>query len=449
MGLKLQVTEKAAKIVTPTERDKKKLEEVATKVELKLQGVLNRLSVKPEISLGGSFARGTWLKGSFDIDFFVMYPSEFAREKLESESIVSLKEALRGYKTHLRFAEHPYVEGFVDGVRVNLVPCYKVSSGEWKSAADRSPYHTKYINSKLSDQLKLEARIFKKFVKASKVYGAEVKVQGFSGYVCEVLVLKYASFEATLRGIAKIGPNEVISLEKYDEDLAASHKSSIVILDPVDTTRNLGAAISSRNVAKLVFQCRRFLEKPSLSFFKEQVENGRPDNELLHRTLVVTFSTKWRSPDILWGQLKKSAAGITNKLESSGFHVLRSGVASNEESKSALLFLLQDDVIGNIHSRKGPEYFRAEEVKNYYKKNRQKAILSWIGEDGRVESVFQRKFTDASKVLHELLSKNLDSSGVSEEIRREIANGFHIARGKAIERDDWLHVGLLSLLLEE
>ena len=88
-------------------------------------------------------------------------------------------------------------------MRVNIVPCYKVALGEWKSAADRSPYHTKYIISKLDDRLRLEARLFKKFVKASRVYGAEVRVQGFSGYVCEVLILKYGSFQSVLEVACK------------------------------------------------------------------------------------------------------------------------------------------------------------------------------------------------------------------------------------------------------
>lgn len=445
----MQIIERAAKLVTPTPDETKKLDEVRSRVEARLHRILDGLSPSPEISLGGSFARGTWLKGSFDIDFFIMYHQDYQRERLEGESILSLKKSLDGYKTHLRFAEHPYVEGFVDGVRVNLVPCYKVASGEWKSAADRSPYHTKYVTSKMDERLRLEARLFKKFVKTAKVYGAEVKVQGFSGYVCEVLVMKYGSFENTLEGLAKLEPSEVLSLEEYDKDLAASFKSPAVILDPVDTTRNLGAAISARNVAKLVFQCRRFLDKPSLSFFKEKSGRGKPNKELLYRTLVVTFGTNWRSPDILWGQLKKSAAGIANKLETSGFHVLRSSVASDESSRSAMLFLLQDVTIGYLHQRKGPEYFRSVEVKNYYRKNRKKALLTWIGEEGRVESVFQRQFIKAPNVLHELLSKKLLSSGVSEEIRKEIGRGFRITAGTAVKKDGWLESAVNSLVVEE
>ena len=167
---------------------------------------------RPEITLGGSYARGTWLKGSHDIDFFLLYPVDFPREKLESVAIRSATDAMTDYAVSMRYAEHPYVESFVDGIRVNIVPCYAVAPGQWRSSADRSPYHTKYIASKMDERLRLEVRLFKKFVKSARVYGAEVKIQGFSGYVSEVLTLKFGSFVNTLHGLAKLKPNEVISL---------------------------------------------------------------------------------------------------------------------------------------------------------------------------------------------------------------------------------------------
>lgn len=441
--------DKVAKLVTPTPVDQNKLDKIASNVASRLERVYLGAIPLPEIKLGGSYARGTWLKGSFDIDFFIMYPYDYAREKLETESIQYLENALRGYKTTLRFAEHPYVEGFVDGVRVNLVPCYRVALGEWKSAADRSPYHTDYVISKMDERLKLEARLFKRFVKAAKVYGAEVRVQGFSGYVCEVLVMKYGSFKDVVSAIAKLGTSEIISIEPYDEDLATSFKSSVVILDPVDTTRNLGAAISARNVAKLVLQCRRFLKKPSVSFFYEKRAMKRPEMELLCRTLVVTFRTNWRSPDILWGQLRKSAAGISNKLEMSGFKVLRFSVASDEISTSALLFLVHETVIGSIQVRKGPEYFRGDDVNSYFAKNKRKALLTWIGEEGRMESVFYRKMGEVSDVLRNILLKDLDSSGVSEEIKKEIASGVRIRYASLLKKKDWVASAVNSLLVEE
>ncbi|MDG6904941.1 MAG: CCA tRNA nucleotidyltransferase [Nitrososphaerota archaeon] len=444
------VIARASKLVTPSPTEKEKLESVSRKVKSRVESSLLETAPVPEVSLGGSFARGTWLKGSHDIDFFLLYPTDYPRNNLEREAISTAERALHGYQINLRYAEHPYVEGFVENVRVNIVPCYKVPIGEWKSAADRSPFHTKYISSKLDEALKLEARLFKKFVKASGVYGAEVKIQGFSGYVCEVLVLKYGSFASTLRGLASIKPNEVVSIEPYDNVLAALLKSPIVILDPVDTTRNLGAAISARNVAKLVFQARRFLAKPKLSFFVEKEVDGTPSMELAARTLVVRFKNSKRSPDILWGQLRKSTYSISSKLKSAGFEVLRCGAASNESSESAFLFLFSDLKIGRVHSRSGPEYFRADEVQNYFIRNRGKALATWIDEDGRVESVYFRKFDRASDALKDLLTSKLESAGVSEELRSEIAKGVRILNAThLVRKKDWLGKAASAITSEE
>ncbi|MDH2901980.1 MAG: nucleotidyltransferase domain-containing protein, partial [archaeon] len=137
-----KVLAKAREKVTPSENEVRRLSSIASKIMQKLEQSFAKLEVRPEIVLGGSYAKGTWLPGSADIDFFLLYPVSYPREKLEGEAIEASTRAVKGYRINMRFAEHPYVEAFVEGARVNLVPCYKVERGMWKSAADRSPYHT-------------------------------------------------------------------------------------------------------------------------------------------------------------------------------------------------------------------------------------------------------------------------------------------------------------------
>src|SRR5579862_6678712 len=251
------VIEKARAKVTPTRQESEKLDRIAKKVsDLLVQSFQKAKSVLPEIVLGGSYAKGTWLKGSGDIDFYLLYPVSYPREKLESEAIEISKDAVGDYEIQMRFSEHPYVECFVEGTRVNIVPCYKVSKGRWQSAADRSPFHTEYIKSRFDEELRSETRLLKKFVKGTGLYGAEVKTQGLSGYVCEVLTLKFGSFLSTLKNVSNLHEGEIISVEEFDQDVATSFKSSLVILDPIDTNRNLGTAISAKNAAKLFLYCR-------------------------------------------------------------------------------------------------------------------------------------------------------------------------------------------------
>jgi tRNA nucleotidyltransferase (CCA-adding enzyme) len=49
-----------------------------------------------------------------------------------------------------------------------------------------------------------EVRLLKKFMKGTGVYGAEIKIGGFSGYLCELLILKYRSFAQTIEAFAPL-----------------------------------------------------------------------------------------------------------------------------------------------------------------------------------------------------------------------------------------------------
>ena len=108
-------------------------------------------------------------------------------------------DSLKKFKPYIRYSEHPFVEADIDGVGVNVVPCYDIKKGEWKSAADRSTFHTEFMSEKLTGSMKDDIRILKCFLKINGMYGAEIAKQGFSGYVCEVLVYYLGSFENVLK----------------------------------------------------------------------------------------------------------------------------------------------------------------------------------------------------------------------------------------------------------
>ncbi len=416
----------------------------------------------PEIVLGGSYAKGTWLKGEGDIDYFLLYPVTYSREKLEGEAIKIALKAMKGFRVNLRYAEHPYVEAFVKNTRVNLVPCYKVEKGKWQSAVDRSPFHSEYIRAKFDAGLRLETRLLKKFAKGAKVYGAEVKVQGLSGYVCEVLVLKYGSLDSVLRALSVIKKGEVISVESYDKDVASSFPSALVILDPVDTTRNLATAISAENFGRLILKARSFLSKPSMIYFQEidstRFRRSAHDARLLKRTLVVAFRNKPRSLDVLWGQLRKSGSSLGSKLETLGFKVLRSSVASNEDRESAFIFLMLETKISNHQLRTGPDVFRKDDLEKYVSKNRGKYLLGWIDKDANAASLFQRdpRMADAFSAASKLLSnpKEVETMGLSKAISSEIERGFSINDGLSAIRTKgkskaWLKTRVVSLVSSE
>jgi len=150
------------------------------------------------IELVGSIAKGTALAGSGDIDIFITFPhGKYTREDLEHTGLAFAKRALaKGETWEIGFAEHPYLKAVIRGKDVEIVPAFKISSASEKaSAADRSPLHTEYVLKRISEKQKDDVRMLKKFLKRLAVYGAEVKVEGFSGYLCELLILRHASIQ--------------------------------------------------------------------------------------------------------------------------------------------------------------------------------------------------------------------------------------------------------------
>jgi tRNA nucleotidyltransferase (CCA-adding enzyme) len=339
--------------------------------------------------------------------------------------------ALKMYGPKLRYSDHPYVEVFVKNVRVNVVPCYDVEQGKWQSAADRSPFHTQYISSHFDNEKRRHARLLKKFFQSVGIYGAEISTEGFSGYVSEVLVLKYSSFENVLRSAADWQERQIIAVCDYDSDFVKAFNSPLIIIDPVDSRRNLGTAISQESVAKFILAARTFLEKPSIEFFRESNKkyrcNGPSKKLLLPNVLVVEFSHEKKSPDIIWGQLKRSINAIAKQLELAHFEVLRISCITNERNSAALAFLLESITLPAYTKKKGPEIFRRKDTASFLSnRKRTRPIAIWVDREMRISMVIERRFTDARKFVKSLLLNHRENSGISKDL---IVNKLQIYSG--------------------
>jgi tRNA nucleotidyltransferase (CCA-adding enzyme) len=416
---------KALDLCEPSENQERRLGAVAEEIKGLVDRYVAQLDDVVDVVFGGSFAKGTWLPDDTDIDIFVKIKPSVGIEKFEEMGRDIGSKTLKKYGPKLRYSDHPYVEAFVKKVRVNVVPCYDVEQGKWKSAADRSPFHTRYISTRFDDQKRGQARLLKKFFKALGIYGAEVSTAGFSGYVSEVLVLKYCSFENVLRTAADWQERQVIALGEYDSDFVKGFNSPVTIIDPVDSRRNLGTAISPESVAKFMLAARAFLERPSLQFFKESKRHSAASKLLLCNVLVVEFSHQRKSPDIIWGQLKRSINSIGKQLELAHFAVLRSSCLTDERSSAALVFLLESIILPPYMKKKGPQIFRRRDTASFLS-NRKRPLAIWVDREMRIAMLIDRKATDARKLVRSLLLNDAEKSGISRDL---IVNKLRIYSG--------------------
>jgi len=417
----MEILDQVKKFTIPTAKEQDTMKRLA---ELSLQLVKEQATKFPDVvqvELGGSYAKGTWLQGEVDLDIFVKLRKETDEKTFESVGKKIGFDALKKFKPYVRYSDHPYVEASVKGTLVNVVPCYDAEAGQWKSAADRSSFHTKFILESLDQAKKDEVRILKKFLTGIGIYGAEIAKEGFGGYVAEVLVLHFGSFLGVLEAASNFALNQIIGnpTKKFDTPL--------VIIDPIDSNRNLGTAISAESVGKFVLAARSFLKKPSLLFFKPKPL--KPNIKNLDSTIIIRFNYKARSPDIIWGQVKRATTAISGQLELAGFDVLRKSSVTDEKSEAAMIFLLRLPKIEKFMIKNGPPVLRGKESESFIAKNYKNKLL-WVDESGKILSLQDRPLHDAKLFLRHLLKKNLSISGVPSGLVPDIKRGFGISDGK-------------------
>ena len=144
-----------------------------------------------DISLQGSVAKGTNLKGESDLDVFVLFSRrcvDLERHKDFFRNFIErARECLSDIPSYMEYAEHPYLVLLLEGVEVNIVPALKpMVRGdvvEVTTAVDRTPLHTEYVLKKLSPSKRREVLLLKSFLKGLGIYGAELKIKGIYLFV--------------------------------------------------------------------------------------------------------------------------------------------------------------------------------------------------------------------------------------------------------------------------
>jgi tRNA nucleotidyltransferase (CCA-adding enzyme) len=429
-----RVLGQAKPLVVPNAAARGKTVRVAEKVASRVKEAARPHPEVAGVFLGGSFAKDTWLPGDVDIDVFVKIATSVDERRFEEIGLSVGRDALRGYKPGKKYAQHPYTEATVDGFKVNVVPCYDVKSGEWRSAADRSVHHVVFVRENLDDEGRLQVRLLKRFMKGVGVYGAEIEKEGFSGYATEVIIHGHKTFESALRSFAAFVPK---SGEEY-----------FTLFDPIDGARDLGKAMSKATVARMVLASRAFLERPSMDFFRRV--SGKSRQHLQKRVCVIAFEHEELSEDTLWGELKRSARQIAKHVRDEGFTLARVEAASDNMRSSAIILLPVTDSLSDIEERVGPAVELLEGAKSFAAKNRDSAQLIWVGEDGRLRLLTERRFTSLGKLLDEILESRAEKIGVSKEVARALKKNGMVLRGEKLRREAsrkrWLREGLAKTL---
>jgi len=321
---------------------------------------------------------------------------------------------------------------------VNVVPCYRVKRGEWISATDRTPFHTDYVKPLLDEQSGGEVRLLKRFMKGVAVYGAEIKVGGFSGYLCELLVLNYGSFVEVLRSAADWKERTVIDYEGHYErrdDAKKLFEEPLVMVDPVDKGRNVAAAVRKERLDEFVAASRAFLKAPDLKFFYPPEVKALEVTELVNKIkargsaiVFIRFEGATAVPDVLWGQLYRSQRSLRKLIHQHDFTVLRDDVWSNEKNLNTFIFEVENRFIPNMKRHLGPPLRKKQDCEKFLRKHvgADSTVSGPRIEEGRWVVEVKRKHTDVVNLLNKKLGDGGASVGVAEVVSKAVADSMEV-----------------------
>ena len=374
-------------------------------------------------------------------------PKAIPRSQLGETCLKIARKATKGSRQVERFAEHPYLEAFADGIRVNIVPCYDAKKGEWQSATDRTPFHTDYVNRRLTANLRSEVRLLKRFMKGTGVYGAEIKIGGFSGYLCELLVLHHRNFVNVLKTYAKHEHRMVVDIESHYEgrqnELNLLFKEPLVVVDPVDRARNVASAVQSRKLHTFTAASQAFLKNPSTAFFYPQETVPLTVRQLEQKLakhesalVFVTFGNVEAVPDVLWGQLYRSQRSLAKLLSTNDFNVLRHAAWSDEKGVNVFLFELEQRRLPLVKKHLGPPLDKERECEHFLAKymHNSSVVSGPYVDDGRWVVELQRKCPDVADLLIERLKDGGRRAGVAEKISHVLRKGFRVLVNEEIAK---------------
>ncbi len=397
--------------VKPADDENKRLDESIKNVIEKIKYHLNNIDADP--ILVGSVAKGTHLKNP-DVDIFIRYSTHYTREFIEKNTLEIGSMVLENPVK--RYAEHPYVHGYFNGFEFDIVPCYRIEDSKQKiTAVDRTPFHTEYIKKNMNEEMKDQVRILKQFLKGIGIYGAEAKIEGFSGYLSELLILKFGTFMDLIKSASRWRAYKIITIEKINQkNLYEKFKNPLIVIDPVDPKRNVASALSLTNYSMFIHASREFLKNPSMKFFfpsepKAGELDGR-DTKILH----IHLKKPDLVDDILYPQIRKFEKTLLNNLDE--FQVMRYYYYVDSEIHIIIESTILD--LPNVEIRTGPPVW-SKNSEDFLKKWEKKALSGPYIKDGRFYALIPRERRSMEENILRIINSNSIGKDL-DKIKKEI-----------------------------
>lgn len=398
MDSKKKLLETIRKELRPCEEAVKEAQTMLKTIKKALKGI------QAEPVLGGSIAKGTFLKNDYDADIFVVFNKKYAGQDISALLEKALKTAKIKYEKVHGSRDYFQVK---EKILYEIVPVLEVKKNEVpENVADMSPLHVEYFLKKAKNNKKIrdDIRLTKAFMKSAGVYGAESYIKGFSGHVVDLLILNYGSFEELTKAAAKWKKRTIIDIEKKSKHPlitlnASKIKGKLIVIDPVQPERNSAAALSDENFEKFVKHCKSFNKKPLKKYFEQKTVEQKileikKRNKTIHIIELIPIKGK---KDVSGSKALKIKEYLEAQLKENDFFVKESEWEYTE-NKATIIIVPEKSSIDKTKNIKGPPSKMKRHAEAFKKKHK-----NAVEKDGFYSAVITRKFTDSKKFLENKL----------------------------------------------
>lgn len=381
-----------------------KAEDALLKVKPVLDTVtaeLKRKKISADALIGGSVAKGTYLK-HFDCDIFVRFDMEYKDKNLSDLLEKALacfpkKERVHGSRDYFRLVH--------SGTEYEIIPVLRIGRIEDAlNITDASPLHVEWVQKHIG-HLADDVRLAKLFCKGRAVYGAESYINGFSGYILEVLTIHYGGFVELLKGAVDWAPGRIIDHTGYYKNHhevmkslnRAKLESPLILIDPVQKDRNAAAALSHEKFARFIAGAREYLAKPSKKYFivpKFSLTAVRrlakkEDAELI----IIEVTPEEGKRDVVGSKILRCFNHIRRQLELNEFKLLGSDWIW--DGKALLWYIVYPKEQPKTRLHEGPlVYSNKKDVMRFIEKHKEYHV-----ENYRMYANVDRKYTLPKKLV--------------------------------------------------
>ncbi|MHC1591925.1 MAG: nucleotidyltransferase domain-containing protein, partial [Candidatus Helarchaeales archaeon] len=401
-----EIKKAVLKHVDPDEKEKKTIQNVIKELKEALEKQGSRLGMQDyRIEAQGSTGeKQTFLRGSSDIDLFVILDKKHVEEYLRLEK-KQRKSKIHDFLTqlvqewffpalqnlgcddiHVSYAEHPYISARKDKFEIDVVGCFHLTQEYILkhgiiTAVDRTPLHTQLIKSSLNQDQINDVKILKSFFQACRAYGdrAAIGQMGFTGFSAEILIYHFKTLENVFNNFERLQDNPIDFFSRSKKELKripAFKKATLIMIDPIDPRRNLAASISERSYQFVNYKIKQFFKSPSEKFFIFKPLKPIPENQLpdYPSTLVLEFKEVVSGVHYteIRDKLYSFGRRLVNHLKEEPTREPRFGEVIFEiyfeEPNYAMILACKKSTLEKMYFHKGPEMNNADNVKKFLKK---------------------------------------------------------------------------------